>query len=71
MKQLRKRIIRLLESADDGGAENSHSSTIADNEEKEKLQYLKNTKKWNPYRLSSRICSKEKGKMVNEFQTRC
>jgi integrase/recombinase XerD len=42
MKQLRKRIIRLLENNDD-------SYIIADKEEKEKLEYLVNTKKWNPY----------------------
>jgi hypothetical protein len=42
MKQLRKRIIRLLES-DDGHFINT------DKEEKEKLEYLVKTKKWNPY----------------------
>jgi integrase/recombinase XerD len=42
MKQLRKRIIRLLES-DDGRFINT------DKEEKEKLEYLVKTKKWNPY----------------------
>jgi hypothetical protein len=50
MKQLRKRIIRLLESGDGNGDDgNGHSTTTIDNEEKEKLQYLVNTKKWNPY----------------------
>ena len=42
MKQLRKRISRLLES-DDG------RFIITDKEEKEKLEYLVKTKKWNPY----------------------
>jgi integrase/recombinase XerD len=38
MKQLRERIIRLLENGE-----------ITDTEEKEKLQFLLKTKKWNPY----------------------
>jgi hypothetical protein len=38
MKQLRERIIRLLEIGE-----------ISNDEEKEKLQYLLKTKKWNPY----------------------
>jgi integrase/recombinase XerD len=38
MKQLRLRIIRMLESAQ-----------IKDSEEKQKLEYLLRTKKWNPY----------------------
>jgi integrase/recombinase XerD len=38
MKQLRYRIMRLIESG-----------SIADNEEKERLEYLLKTKKWNPY----------------------
>jgi len=38
MKQLRQRIIRLLDS-----------SEIDNNDERERLQYLLNTKKWNPY----------------------
>jgi hypothetical protein len=38
MKQLRYRIIRILE----GGS-------ITDNEERQKLEYLLKTKKWNPY----------------------
>ena len=38
MKQLKKRIINMLENG-----------TITDNEEKEKLEYLLKTKKWNPY----------------------
>ena len=42
MKQLRKRIIRLLESDDS-------RFSITDKEEKEKLEYLVKTKKWNPY----------------------
>jgi integrase/recombinase XerD len=41
MKQLRKRIIRLLEC--------DNSSLSVDKAEKEKLQYLVKTKKWNPY----------------------
>ena len=40
MKQLRKRIIRLIKN--DG-------YIIADKEEMEKLEYLVNIKKWNPY----------------------
>jgi len=43
MKQLRKRIVRLLECDDD-----SHP-IIADREEKDKLEYLIKIKKWNPY----------------------
>ncbi|HET7284238.1 MAG TPA: hypothetical protein VFI70_06085 [Nitrososphaeraceae archaeon] len=42
MKQLRKSIIRLLD-CDDG----SHS-IVADKEEKEKLERIVKTKKWNP-----------------------
>jgi hypothetical protein len=42
MKQLRKRIIRLLGSDDS-------RFIITDKEEKEKLEYLVKTKKWNPY----------------------
>jgi integrase/recombinase XerD len=42
MKQLRKRIVRLLEDNDEG-------SIIRDKEEKEKLEYLVKTKRWNPY----------------------
>jgi integrase/recombinase XerD len=38
MKQLRYRIIRILESG-----------SITDNEERQKLEYLLKTKKWNPY----------------------
>jgi hypothetical protein len=38
MKQLRKRIITLLEN-----------DTIQDEQEKQKLQFLLKTKKWNPY----------------------
>ena len=38
MKQLRNRITRLLESG-----------SISDNDEKQKLEYLLQTKKWNPY----------------------
>ena len=38
MKQLRARIIRILESG-----------SIADENERKKLEYLLNTKKWNPY----------------------
>jgi hypothetical protein len=38
MKQLRNRIINLLQSG-----------SIADEEEKQKLEFLINTKKWNPY----------------------
>jgi hypothetical protein len=38
MKQLRYRIMRLIESG-----------SITDNEEKERLEYLLKTKKWNPY----------------------
>jgi integrase/recombinase XerD len=38
MKQLRNRIVRLLESG-----------SITDNDEKQKLEYLLQTKKWNPY----------------------
>jgi integrase/recombinase XerD len=41
MEQLRKRIIRLLESND--------GYITTDKEEKEKLEYLVKTKKWNPY----------------------
>jgi integrase/recombinase XerD len=40
MKQLRKRIARMLESG-----------TIDNDAEKEKLEYLLKTKKWNPYCL--------------------
>jgi integrase/recombinase XerD len=42
MKQLRKRIIRLLESDDNS------LPVVIDKEEKEKLEYLVKTKKWNP-----------------------
>jgi integrase/recombinase XerD len=42
MKQLRKRIIRLLQDNDNG-------SIITYKEEKEKLEYLVKTKRWNPY----------------------
>lgn len=38
MKQLRERIIRLLENGE-----------ITNIQEKEKLQFLLKTKKWNPY----------------------
>jgi integrase/recombinase XerD len=38
MKQLRYRIIRILESG-----------YIIDNEERQKLEFLLKTKKWNPY----------------------
>ena len=38
MKQLRERIIRLLENGE-----------INNREEREKLEYLLKTKKWNPY----------------------
>jgi integrase/recombinase XerD len=38
MKQLRSRISRMIENG-----------SITDNEERQKLQYLLNTKKWNPY----------------------
>src|SRR5947199_6571072 len=38
MKQLHQRIVRMLENG-----------SITDNEEKEKLEYLLKTKKWNPY----------------------
>jgi anion-transporting ArsA/GET3 family ATPase len=38
MKQLRKRIIRLIETG-----------CITDNEERQRLEYLLKTKKWNPY----------------------
>jgi hypothetical protein len=38
MKQLRRRILRLLES-----------SSITDDNERQKLEYLLKTKKWNPY----------------------
>jgi integrase/recombinase XerD len=38
MKQLQKRIKRLLENGE-----------IKNNEEKERLEYLLKTKKWNPY----------------------
>jgi integrase/recombinase XerD len=38
MKQLRYRIIRILESG-----------SIIDNEERQKLEYFLKTKKWNPY----------------------
>jgi integrase/recombinase XerD len=41
MKQLRKRIIRLIEC--------DNSSLSVDKAENEKLQYLVKTKKWNPY----------------------
>lgn len=44
MKQLRKRIIRLLESDDDNSL-----SIVIDKEEKERLERLVKTKKWNPY----------------------
>jgi hypothetical protein len=44
MKQLRKRIIRLLECDD-----SSCLPGVIDKEEKEKLQYIVRTKKWNPY----------------------
>jgi integrase/recombinase XerD len=40
MKQLRNRIVRMLENG-----------SITDHEEREKLQYLLKTKKWNPYCL--------------------
>ena len=43
MKQLRKRIIRLLESDD------SNQPLVTDKEERERLEYLVKTKKWNPY----------------------
>ena len=43
MKQLRKRIMRLLES------HNNSLPLVIDKEEKEKLEYLVKTKKWNPY----------------------
>jgi integrase/recombinase XerD len=43
MKQLSKRIIRLLES------HNNNSPLVIDKEEKEKREYLVKTKKWNPY----------------------
>ena len=43
MKQLRKRIIRLLECDD------SNQPLVTNNEEKERLEYLVKTKKWNPY----------------------
>ena len=43
MKQLRKRIIRLLECDD------SNQPLVNNNEEKERLDYLVKTKKWNPY----------------------
>jgi hypothetical protein len=45
MKQLRKRIIRLLE------CDNSSPPVVIDKEEKDKLEYLVKTKKWNPYRI--------------------
>jgi integrase/recombinase XerD len=38
MKQLRKRIMRLIESC-----------SIADTEERQRLEYLIKTKRWNPY----------------------
>ena len=38
MKQLRTRIIRLIET-----------DSITDNEEHQRLEYLLKTKKWNPY----------------------
>jgi integrase/recombinase XerD len=38
MKQLRKRIIRLIETG-----------CVTDNEERQRLEYLLKTKKWNPY----------------------
>jgi hypothetical protein len=72
MKQLRARIIRMLEN-----------DSITDKDERQKLEYLLDTKKWNPYCIRhssissdsftfpSRICIKEKGRMVYEFQTRC
>ncbi len=44
MKQLRKRIVRLLEYDD-----STSLPIVADKEEKEKLEYLVKTKKWNPY----------------------
>jgi integrase/recombinase XerD len=40
MKQLRRRILRLLESG-----------SITDDNERQKLEYLLKTKKWNPYCL--------------------
>lgn len=43
MKQLRKRIIRLLEHHE------SNPLLITNKEEKEKLEFLVKTKKWNPY----------------------
>jgi integrase/recombinase XerD len=43
MKQLRKRIIRLLK------CDNSSHPPVLDNGEKDKLEYLVKTKKWNPY----------------------
>ena len=66
--QLRNRIINLLQSG-----------SIADEEEKQKLEFLLKTKKWNSYCISrsaitsdsdfSRICTEEKGQVVNEFKT--
>jgi integrase/recombinase XerD len=38
MKQLRSRIIRMLETG-----------SITDKQERQKLEYLLNTKRWNPY----------------------
>lgn len=43
MKQLRRRIIRLLECDD------CSLPAVIDKEEKEKLEYLVKTKRWNPY----------------------
>jgi integrase/recombinase XerD len=48
MKQLRKRIIRLLE-CDELECDDSNQPLVTNNEEKERLEYLVKTKKWNPY----------------------
>ena len=43
MKQLRKRIIRLLE------CDESNQPLVTEKEERERLEYLVKSKKWNPY----------------------
>ena len=70
MKQLKQRVLRLLENG-----------KIIDTEENEKLKFLIMTKRWNPYcirhsaitadfRLFARIRTEKKGALVNEFKTR-
>ena len=41
MKQLRNKVVRLLENG-----------SVTDDEERQKLEYLLKTKKWNPYCIS-------------------